>query len=72
MMKREYKKPVAKVVDYAYDEQVVAESSKVDGYGDGHVIYYCTYMSESFLTPCNVVHNSKVDFQCDTDLWTLR
>lgn len=57
-MKREYMKPIAKYIDYSYDEQVVATSSKVDGLGDGHKIFYCTYESAEFSNPCNAVHNS--------------
>lgn len=72
-MKREYKQPTAKFIDYAYDEQVVAESSKVDGMGDGHVIYYCTYQSASFSDPCSVVVNSNFDDSiCGIKPWTLR
>ena len=42
-MKYEYKKPVVKLIDYAYQEQVVASSSttgiQVDGFGNGQ----CTH-----------------------------
>ena len=38
-MKNEYKKPVVKMIDYAYQEQVVANSSttgtEIDGLGNG-------------------------------------
>lgn len=42
-MKNEYKKPVVKMIDYAYQEQVVASSDQggkqTDAIGDGQ----CTY-----------------------------
>lgn len=38
-MKNEYKKPVVKMIDYAYQEQVVASSTavgtEIDGLGNG-------------------------------------
>lgn len=72
-MKRVYDKPVVKMIDYSYDEQVVAESSKVDGLGDGHQIYYCTYQSASFTDPCSVVVNSKFPTEiCGLQPWSLR
>lgn len=72
-MKREYKKPVAKMIDYAYDEQIVADSSKVDGLGDGHQIFYCTYQSASFSDPCSVVVNSNFSQEvCNVQPWSLR
>ena len=52
-MKRAYTKPIAKYIDYSYDEQVVAESSKYDGDGDGHRIDQCTYESGLFAAPCS-------------------
>ena len=54
-MKRAYSKPVAKFIAYSYDEQVVAESSKFDGYGDGHKINHCTYESGLFTAPCSAI-----------------
>lgn len=72
-MKREYKQPIAKFIDYAYEEQVVAESSKIDGLGDGHQIYYCTYQSSSFSDPCCVVVNSTFGAEiCGVQPWSLR
>ena len=72
-MKREYKQPIVKFIDYAYDEQVVAESSKIDGLGDGHQIYYCTYQSDAFSNPCSVVVNSTFpDDVCNTKPWSLK
>ncbi len=72
-MKREYKKPTATFIDYAYEEQVVAESSKFDGYGDGHQINYCTYQSGLFADPCSVVVNSQFSTSvCGTQPWSLR
>ena len=72
-MKREYKQPVAKFIDYTYEEQVVAESSKVDGLGDGHQIWYCTYQSAEFSDPCSVVVNSQFPTEiCGIQPWALR
>lgn len=72
-MKREYKSPVVKFVEYSYEEQVVAESNKIDSYGDGHQIYYCTYQSSSFSDPCSVVVNSTFGAEiCGIMPWSLR
>lgn len=72
-MKRMYKKPTAKFIDYSYDEQVVAQSNKLDGLGDGHQIHYCTYQSGSFSDPCTVVVNSSFDTSiCEVQPWSLR
>ena len=58
-MKYEYKKPVVKLIDYAYQEQVVASSSEapqIDGIGTE----YCTYnypgcaVTYSSVPPCMV------------------
>lgn len=59
-MKNEYKKPVVKMIDYAYQEQVVASSSSpgqiLDGLGTG----MCTYnypgcaITYSSVPPCQV------------------
>ena len=59
-MKHEYNKPVVKLIDYAYQEQVVASSSnegpKLDGIGTG----MCTYnypgcaVTYSTTPPCMV------------------
>lgn len=72
-MRREYSKPVVKFIDYVYDEQVVADSSKVDGLGDGHQIWYCTYQSAEFSNPCSVVVNSNFSQEiCGVQPWSLR
>lgn len=71
-MKRKYVKPTATMIDYSFDEQVVAESSKFNNYGDGHQINYCTYLSGSFSNPCSTVMNSGTQgFKCNTELWSL-
>ena len=58
-MKNEYKKPVVKMIDYAYQEQVVASSSEgieIDGIGTGR----CTYnfpscaITYSSVPPCQI------------------
>lgn len=54
-MKRAYHTPTLKYIDYSYDEQVVAESSKIDGKGDGFQVHYCTWESASFSDPCLAV-----------------
>ena len=75
-MKREYRTPVAKYVNYAYEEQVVATSAgnKVDTFGDGWEIQYCTYMSDVIGAGCTTMHNSTVtNFKCDVSAgWSLR
>ena len=72
-MKREYKSPVVKFVEYSYEEQVVAESNKFDNYGDGHQIQYCTYQSGSFSEPCSVIVNSNFPTTtCGIQPWSLR
>lgn len=72
-MKREYKTPVVKFVNYAYDVQVVAESSKFDGYGDGHQIDWCTYQSGLFADPCSdIVNSSFSPSVCQVQPWSLR
>lgn len=72
-MKREYMKPVAKFVDYSYEEQVVAESQKLDGLGDGHRIDFCTYQSGSYVDPCSIVVNSNFSESiCGIKPWSLR
>ena len=75
-MKKKYSTPVAKYVDYAFDEQVKATSAggnKVDGLGDGFEIHYCTYLSDVIGDGCNWIHNSTVTiFKCDKETWSLR
>lgn len=71
-MKREYKQPVAKFIDYAYEEQVVAASSKFDGYGDGYQIDFCTYVSGLFIDPCGDIVSSEHPTICEKQPWSLR
>lgn len=71
-MKRKYAKPTATMIDYSFDEQVVAESSKFDGYGDGHQIDFCTYQSGSFGNPCSSIVNSTFPTNiCEVQPWSL-
>ena len=42
-MKNEYKKPVVKMIDYAYQEQVVASSSDTAPMVNGHEVNVCTF-----------------------------
>lgn len=70
-MKRKYQRPTAAFIDYAYDEQIVAASSKYDGYGDGHQINYCTYQSGAFANPCNSIVNTQHASICQVQPWSL-
>ena len=72
-MKREYKQPVAKFIDYAYEEQVVAESAIYNGFGDGNNTGYCTYQSGSIASPCTLMVNSSFSSNvCNAQPWSLR
>ena len=71
-MKREYKQPVAKFIDYAYEEQVVAESVIYNGSGDGNNTGWCTWTSGSISSPCTTVVSSDNPGLCDTEMWSLR
>ncbi|MBE5771854.1 MAG: hypothetical protein E7336_10850 [Clostridiales bacterium] len=53
-MKKAYKKPAVKYVDYSYQEQVVATSPGefFSGTGDGNQLGFCTWLSGSTVTPC--------------------
>ena len=72
-MKKEYKKPAAKFVDYSYQEQVVATSpgEHFSGSGDGNQLGFCTWLSGSTVTPCTdtVGGGNPV---CDVQKWNLR
>ena len=46
-MKKGYKKPTAAMINYTYDDQVVAASTNYNGYGDGHYTGYCQYWNGS-------------------------
>lgn len=73
MKKREYKKPTAAFIDYAYDEQVVAASDNYNGLGDGHYTGYCTYQSGSIHAPCVTMVNKDWPLTvCGTQAWSLR
>ena len=71
-MKREYKQPVAKFIDYAYEEQVVAESSNFNGSGDGNYTGWCTFTSGSTTSPCTMMLSSDHPGLCDSNAWSLR
>ena len=53
-MKNEYKKPVVKMIDYAYQEQVVADSYATAGNYDPIGIDACTWMEPG----CRVLHTT--------------
>ena len=61
-MKNEYKKPVVKMIDYAYQEQVVASSSatgtEVDGVGNTR----CTY----WWPNCDLIYSA--GYNCTTSI----
>ena len=72
-MKREYKQPVVQFIDYAYEEQVVAESVIYNGSGDGNNTGYCTYQSGSIASPCtNIVNSTFIESVCNIQPWSLR
>ena len=53
-MKNEYKKPVVKMIDYAYQEQVVASSTPMGNIADSIGNGMCTY----FDSGCFLVYTS--------------
>jgi len=76
-MKRAYTKPSVSFIDYSYEEQVVAESSKYSGFGDGYQVNVCTWYSGAFASPCDSVlskaDNGADPNRCtDTTPWSLR
>lgn len=76
-MKKNYTRPTAAFIDYAYEEQVVAESSKFSGYGDGYQVEVCTWYSGAFASPCDSVlsnanHSADPTRCTDTRPWSLR
>ena len=72
-MKREYKKPVAKSIDYAYEEQVVAESGNQTGrMGDGLGTGICTFVNGNAASPCAMIVSSDHPGVCDTNAWSMR
>ena len=50
MMKRVYKTPKAKLIDFTYDEQVTADSQGVALYGDPQHIGRCQQSSDETCT----------------------
>lgn len=67
-MKREYKTPKAKMVDYCYDEQVTAKSGgNVSGYGDPNYTGRCQQKSP---TSCTSFWDA--DIGCAESAWSLR
>ena len=67
-MKKEYKRPSARKIDYCYDEQVVA-GSEVPGTEQKQNDNYCHYKLNSGSCQ-SVVHRETT--LCDTNLWSLR
>lgn len=69
-MKRVYKTPKAKLVDFTYDEQVVAESSGVALYGDPDHVGRCQQSSE---TSCRYFWNDSYPVgTCQSAPFSLR
>lgn len=66
-MKKTYKQPSAKAIDFHYDEQVVADSQQI-GQEQKHNEVYCHYQMDTGCT--SVVH--KNSSFCDATLWSLR
>ena len=60
-MKRTYKTPKAVLVDFSYDEQVVANSSGIATYGDPQHIGRCQQSSE---TSCMAFWNDDYPGKC--------
>lgn len=76
-MKKAYTKPCASLIDYSYEEQVVAESSKYSGLGDGYIVNVCTWQSGLFANPCDSVlshanHDADPNRCTETRPWSLR
>ena len=69
-MKREYRAPKVKLVNFSYDEQVVAASIKpnVSGYGDPNYTGYCQQSSPYTCTKCFLADLSF----CEETAWSLR
>lgn len=63
-MKRVYKTPKAVLVDFCYDEQVVAASSGVALHGDPNQIGKCQQSSEN---SCVSFWNTSIAGQCKYD-----
>lgn len=70
-MKRKYQKPTAALIDYAYDEQIVAASSYFNGWGDGKQTGYCTYQSGWVANPCRDIVNTQYASFCQVQPWSL-
>jgi len=68
-MKRAYKAPKAVLIDFTYDEQVVAASENVATYGDPQVIGRC---QQSSASSCMVFWNSDYGDACKMEPFSLR
>ena len=56
-MKKTYHAPVAKKIDYAFDEQIIAASVPIRGYADWFDTgIVCTYEVETYM--CNKMYNT--------------
>ena len=69
-MKREYRAPKVKLIDFSYDEQVVADSVKpnVSGYGDPNHTGYCQQSSPYTCTKMFLADMAA----CSVAAWSLR
>ena len=68
-MKRVYKTPKAKLVDFTYDEQVVATSGFIADYGDPQQIGRC---QQGSATDCKVFWNDSYPEKCSMMPFSLR
>ena len=69
-MKRAYKTPKAKMIDFTYDEQVTAQSAgNVATYGDPQKIGRCQQSSE---TSCVHFWNESFPSMCEATPFSLR
>lgn len=68
-MKKRYSSPIAKVVDFAYDEQVVAESNIGVQARPTHPTD-CQY-SANRVPACNQIYNAD-NSTCAMNPWSLR
>ena len=71
-MKRGYEKPVVKVIDFQYEEQVAAQSTPPGIEVRPYNPTYCQYLASA--TPlCTQVVSTDNNPGCDIiDLWSLR
>lgn len=67
-MKKTYKTPKAKLVNFCYDEQITADSSGVALHGDPQHIGRCQQSDEN---KCKVFWTSDYDGKCSSDPFSV-